>query len=189
MMLSKSLIQFSVDGWSCVPSLLFDLRPNYGGSNQDNVDLLQKIPFMHCCTQCPQPCSRLLPTHASVRDFWTLSCKSGSVSCGVTAPFSWVLVHIVFCTLQESVSPVLWKFYNPIPLAFKVKFPGGSQSLCWIPRLGNLLCALELSEQCENFFDVIVLQIVCWVALWWGSQEAPPRSAAVRAPVPTANHC
>ena len=29
-MLSKSLIQFSVDGQGCVPSLLFDLRPNYG---------------------------------------------------------------------------------------------------------------------------------------------------------------
>ena len=28
-MLSKSLIQFSVDGWGCVPSLLFGLRPNY----------------------------------------------------------------------------------------------------------------------------------------------------------------
>ena len=28
-MLSKSLIQFSVDGWGCVPSLLFDLGPNY----------------------------------------------------------------------------------------------------------------------------------------------------------------
>ena len=28
-MLSKSLIQFSVDGQGCVPSLLFDLRPNY----------------------------------------------------------------------------------------------------------------------------------------------------------------
>ena len=27
-MLSKSLIQFSIDGWGCVPSLLFDLRPN-----------------------------------------------------------------------------------------------------------------------------------------------------------------
>ena len=26
-MLSKCLIQFSVDGWGCVPSLLFDLRP------------------------------------------------------------------------------------------------------------------------------------------------------------------
>ena len=32
-MLSKSLIQFSVDGRSCFPSLLFDLRPNYGGGN------------------------------------------------------------------------------------------------------------------------------------------------------------
>ena len=29
-MLSKSLIQFSVDGQGCVPSLLFDLRPEKG---------------------------------------------------------------------------------------------------------------------------------------------------------------
>ena len=35
-MLSKSLIQFSVDESVCVPSLLFDLRPNYGGGNEDN---------------------------------------------------------------------------------------------------------------------------------------------------------
>ena len=35
-MLSKSLIQFSVDGWGYVPSLLFDLRPNCGGGNEDN---------------------------------------------------------------------------------------------------------------------------------------------------------
>ena len=27
-MLSKSLFQFSVDGWGCVPSLLFNLRPS-----------------------------------------------------------------------------------------------------------------------------------------------------------------
>ena len=39
---SKSLIQFSVDGPGCVPSLLFDLRPNYGRGNEDNGDLLQK---------------------------------------------------------------------------------------------------------------------------------------------------
>ena len=32
-MLSKSLIQFSVDGWGCVPSLLFGLRPDYGRGN------------------------------------------------------------------------------------------------------------------------------------------------------------
>ena len=35
--------------------MLFDLRPNYGGDNEDNSDLLQKVPCMHCHTQ---PCSR-----------------------------------------------------------------------------------------------------------------------------------
>ena len=40
-MLSKSLIQFSVDGRVCVTSLLFDLRPNSDGGNEDNGDLLQ----------------------------------------------------------------------------------------------------------------------------------------------------
>ena len=43
-MLSKSLIQFSVDGQGCVPSLLFDLRSNCGGGNEDVGDLLQKVP-------------------------------------------------------------------------------------------------------------------------------------------------
>ena len=51
-MISKSLIQFSVD---CVPSLLFDLRWNYGGGNEDNGDLLQKVQYTHCCPQCPDP--------------------------------------------------------------------------------------------------------------------------------------
>ena len=72
-MLSKSLTQFSVDGQGCVPSLLFDLRPNYGGGNEDNGNLLQKVP----CTQCPQPCSRPLLTHVSSGDFQTLMGKSG----------------------------------------------------------------------------------------------------------------
>ena len=54
----------------------------------------------------------------------------------------------------------LWKFCNQIPLAFKVKFPGGSQFLSRIPRLGNLWCTLELLQQCENFFCIIVLQFV-----------------------------
>ena len=45
-MLSKSLIHLSVDGWGCVPSLSFDLRPNYGRGNEDNGDLLQKVPGM-----------------------------------------------------------------------------------------------------------------------------------------------
>ena len=108
-MLSKSLIQFYLEGRSFVPSLLFNLRPNYGGGNEDSVDLLQKVPCTHCCTQCPQPCSRPPLTHASSRDSWTLTGKSGSVSCGVTAPFSWVLVCTSFCLCLPRVcfpSPV-----------------------------------------------------------------------------------
>ena len=42
-MLNKSLIQFFVDGWGYVSSLLFDLR-NYDGGNEDYIDLLQKFP-------------------------------------------------------------------------------------------------------------------------------------------------
>ena len=76
---------------------MFDLRPNYGGGNEGNVDLLQKVPFRHCYTQCPQPCSRPSPTHGSAGDSWALTGTSGSVSSGVTAPFFWVLVHTSFC--------------------------------------------------------------------------------------------
>ena len=96
-MLSKSLIQFSAGGWSCVPSMLFDLRPNYGGGNEDNAHLLQKVPCTQCRTQCPQHCSRPLLTHTSTGDFWTLTGRSKSVPCGVIAPFFWVLVHTRFC--------------------------------------------------------------------------------------------
>ena len=100
-MFSKSLIQFSVDGQGCIPSLLFDLMLNYGGGNEDNGDPLQKVPS----TQCPRPCSKPLPTHTSARDSWTLMGKSGSVLCGVTAPFSWVLVCTVLFLPSKSLSP------------------------------------------------------------------------------------
>ena len=94
------------------PSLLFDLRSNYGGAKEDNGDLLQKFPCTHGCTQGPRPCTRPPPTHASALDSWTLTGKSGPVSHGVTAPFSgfWCPQGSI-CTLQESVSPVLCKFW------------------------------------------------------------------------------
>ena len=112
-MLSKSLILFSIDGWGCVPSLLFDLRPNYGGCTEGNGYLLQKGPCTHCGTQCPLPCSRPPPTRASARDAWTLTEKSGSVCCGATASFSWVLVHTGFCLCPPRVCfPVLCKFWR-----------------------------------------------------------------------------
>ena len=85
--------------------LLHCRQSNYGGVNEDNGDLSQKIPCMYCYTQCLQPCSRTPPTHASTRDSRTHTSKSGTVSFGVTAPFFWVLVYTRFCcALQGSIS-------------------------------------------------------------------------------------
>ena len=60
-MLSKSLIQFSVDGWGCVPSLLFDLRPNYGGGNEDKVTSFTRPPSLVAQTVKHLPTMRERP--------------------------------------------------------------------------------------------------------------------------------
>ena len=75
------------------------------------ANFFQKVPCMHCYTRCPQPCSNPPPTHANTRVSWTLTGKSGSVSGGVTAPFSWYTQGSVYAH-QESVSPVLCKFWQ-----------------------------------------------------------------------------
>ena len=110
-MLSKSLIQFSADGWSCVPSLWFDLRPNYGGGNEDNGDLLQKVQCRHCHTQCPHPCSRPLSTHTFTRDSWILMGWVSLLWGYCSIPLVLVPQGSV-CALQESVSPVLCEFWQ-----------------------------------------------------------------------------
>ena len=51
----------------------------------------------------PTPAAGPQSTHASARDSWTLTGKSGSVSCGANAPFSWVLVHTRFCLCPPRV--------------------------------------------------------------------------------------
>ena len=58
--------------------------------------------------------------HRRPGDSWTLTGKSGSVSCGVTvsvvSPRSWCTRGFV-CALQESVSSVLckfWRFYSGV---------------------------------------------------------------------------
>ena len=112
-MLSKSLIQFSTDGWISLPSLLFDMRPNYGGSNEDNGVLLQKVPCVHCYTQCPQPAADhcwptpLPETPGHSRASLGQSFVVGSL---LLSPGSWCAQGFV-CALQESVSLVLCKFW------------------------------------------------------------------------------
>ena len=61
----------------------------------------------------PPALQQALATHTSTRDSWTLTGKCGSVSCGVTAPFSWVLVCTRFCLCPPRVCfPVLCKFWQ-----------------------------------------------------------------------------
>ena len=67
-MFSKSLIQFSINGQGCVPALLFDLMPNYGGGNQDNGNLLQNVPMQALLHSVPPALRRPHPTHASTTD-------------------------------------------------------------------------------------------------------------------------
>ena len=107
-MLSKFLIQFSVDGWDCVPSLMFGLRPTvgpYSRGNEGNGDLLQNDLYTHCCIQWPWPCSRPLSAHASAGDSWTITGKSGSVSCGDTVFLLAPGVHEVLFVPSKSLFP------------------------------------------------------------------------------------
>ena len=48
-----------------------------------------------------------------------------------------------FCLQESLLPPVLWKSCNEIPVTFKVRFLGESESPCQIPSLGSLLWGLE----------------------------------------------
>ena len=113
--LSKSLIQFCpINKWVGLCFLpVFDLRLNYGRGNEDNGDVLQKIPCTHYYTQCAQPCSRPPLTHTSTRASWTpqASLVLSLVGSLLLSPWSWCAQGSV-CALQESVSPVLCKFWQ-----------------------------------------------------------------------------
>ena len=130
--LSKTLIQMSTVGWGYTPSLLFGLRwPSSG---------VYRLWYCYCppprgLTKTHLP-GLLLPVPLSQ---WqatanmclcrrpSRTCRSGSVSSGITILFPLDLVHTRFCWCPPKVeSPVLWRSCNQIPLAFKVRFPGAS---------------------------------------------------------------
>ena len=101
----------------------------YGGVNSN---LLQEVSCRYCCTQGPQQCSRPPLIHTSARDSGTLTGKSGLVSCGVTAPFSLVLVRTRFCLCPPRVGfPVLCMVCNQTP---------------WLPKSNSLGVLSPLSE-------------------------------------------
>ena len=144
--LSKSLIQFYVDGRGCVPSLLLTwdqtmvevmtiLATSFKRSHAYTATLSAPDPAVS--HRWPTPLLET-PGHSQA------SLGQSLVGSLLLSPVSWCVQNFV-CAFQESVSPVLCKLYNQIPLASNVKFPGKSQSLSQIPMLGNLLWVLELS--------------------------------------------
>ena len=103
-MVSKSLIQFSVDGQGSVPSLLFVLRPNYCGGNEDNGDLFHKEISMHCQPQCLQS----TPPWETPEYSWA-SLGQSLVGSLLLSPGSWCIqgLFVPFKSLfpQSCVSP------------------------------------------------------------------------------------
>ena len=81
------------------PCLL--LGPNYGGGNEDNGNIPQKIPGLYCHSPCPQPCSRPPLTHAFARESRTPTGKP-PVGSLFLSPGSWCTRFC--CALQESIS-------------------------------------------------------------------------------------
>ena len=138
--------------------------------------------FPACCCQCCHPCGEPLLTYTSTGSLPTLPGSFSSVSSRVIAPFLWVLVCTRFCLCPPRVEslhpPVLWKFYNQILLHFKSRFPGNSQSLCGISKVGSLTWGSEPSQWWEIFFCIIVLQFVghtpSGYEIWFYHHCVPP---------------
>ena len=90
-MLSKSLIQFSVDGWNCVPSLLF----TWGQTMVEVMKIMATFfKRSHACTatvHAPNPTAghhRPTPSPETPRHPQAMGQSPGGG--GVTAIFSWV---------------------------------------------------------------------------------------------------
>ena len=139
-MLSKSLIQLSIDGQSCVPFLLFGLRPKYGRGNEGNVNLHQKDLCVHCCVHTqvtihPHLCLRLLDTH---RQAW-LSLLWGHCFF-LLAPGTHKVLFVPSKSLfPQSCGSSVLKSHWPS----KLNSLGVLSPFARTPRLGNLLWVLE----------------------------------------------
>ena len=112
-MLSKSLIQFSVDGWSCVPCLLFPWVHTKVEVMKIMVTSFKRSHAGTAILNAPDPASGQhrpmppleTPRHSRAR-LGQSFVRSLLFSLG-----SWC-THSSVCALQESISPVLCKFWQ-----------------------------------------------------------------------------
>ena len=103
-MLSKSLIQFSVDEWGCFPPLLFTWA-NCGGGNEENGVFIQKVPCRHCYTSAPSSAACLHPPMSPPETPGHSGASLGQYPVGslLLSSGSWRTQGSV-CALQESIS-------------------------------------------------------------------------------------
>ena len=108
-MLSKSLIQFSVEGRGCVPSLLFDLRLNYGGGNEDMATSFKRSHAHSATLSAPNPAAshrQPMPLQETPGHSWA-SLSQSLVGSLPLSPGSWCAQgfwFFFFYALLESVS-------------------------------------------------------------------------------------
>ena len=99
------------------------------------------------------PSGEPLMTHASAGDPPVLAGGFVSVSCGVTAPFLWVLVHTKFCLCPPSLESVS---YSPMellqsnPTGFQGHIPCGFPVPLLDPQAGKPDVGSKPSRQCEK---------------------------------------
>ena len=112
--LSKSITQFSVDGWNCVPFLLFTwVQTMVEVMKIMRINLLQKIPSCIATLTAPNPAASYHRPMLSLETPGHFRVNLGHSLVGVTVPFSWVLVHTRFCLCPPRVYfPVLCKFWQ-----------------------------------------------------------------------------
>ena len=131
--------------------------------------------------QGPRLCGEPLLSHASI---WGAPKPAGSFGSVLVGPLLLSSqargMENLVCALQvwNLFPSVCWKAYNQVPLAITTRFPGDSQSLCWIPRLEGLTWGSEPSQKYENFFGIIVLQSVGHspggYGMWFSCDCTPP---------------
>ena len=131
----------------CAPSLQFGLRrPSPGvyslcGRASASVVVLMVTSCMRVYANVPCPSGLLLPVPLTMWQATVGPCRHKrlpNTHRQIWLILLWshcclilVLVHTKFCLCHPriSVSPVLWKFYNQVPLTFNLRFTGGSQFL------------------------------------------------------------
>ena len=156
-MLSKSLIQFSVDGQGCVPSLYFGLmvtsfKRTYPSTLQI-PGLLYSVPLtLWQATVGLHLCWSLLDTHKEV----LLSLLWGHC-CFLLGPGAHKILFVPSKSLfPQSYGSSVIKSHWPSKSNSLGIFSSFTRSPGW-----EICCgALEFSQQCENFFGIIILQFV-----------------------------